>query len=74
MQITPSDHVKADSNQERPNTTNQDITDVNNKYVCFRITSWSNLVQWQPPDDSRHASDIEVGTDVNYFISCNLRR
>ena len=43
-----------------------------NAVIC-RVTSWSNLVQWQPPDGSRIASDIKMGTDVTYFISYNLR-
>ena len=32
--------------------------------VCCRIASWSNLVQWQPPDGSRLASGFLVGTDA----------
>ena len=42
--------------------------------VICRVTSWSNLVQWQPPDGSRLESDIEAGTDVNYVISYLLTR
>ena len=40
--------------------------------VLCRATSWANIVQWQPLDGSRLALDIEMGTDVNYFISYNL--
>ena len=43
-----------------------------NMAVRSRVTSWSNLVHRQPPD-GRLASDIEVGTDVTYFISYNSR-
>ena len=28
------------------------------------VTSWPNLVQWQPPDGSRLASEFLVGTDA----------
>ena len=38
------------------------------KKVPFNFIS-----RWQPLDRSRLASDIEVGTDVNYFISYNSR-
>ena len=37
----------------------------NQKNRC--LMSRHELVQWQPPGGSRLASDIEVGTDVNYF-------
>ena len=35
-----------------------------NMAVLSDVTSWPDLVQWQPPDGSRLASGFLVSTDV----------
>ena len=45
-----------------------------NMAVLSDVTSWPDLVQWQPPDGSRLASEFLVGTDAiivfhNYDIT-----
>ena len=35
-----------------------------NMAVLSDVTSWLNLVQWQPPNGSRLASGFLVGTDA----------
>ena len=49
--------------------------------VLCRATSWSNLVEWLPPDGSSLASGFVVGTDVSkkrcyahYLIMLFLQR
>ena len=38
---------------------------IRNKAVFLTdVTSWQNLVQWQPPDGSRLVSGFLVGTDA----------